>query len=198
VRRWRVWAIEGAILIVAVALTWALPRHLAFTAIAENLAQDFRAGYFAEPEPTHPDIVVVAITEDTLAKFPYRFPVDRAFLADLLNTLNGIGVKAVGFDILFDQETEPEKDAALREALLNAKMPVIVGWTDRETGLTEAQAEFQQEYLQGIRAAYSNTLKDVSDSTIRRIFPGRNDEDGQFRPAFPAAIAAALDRKSVV
>lgn len=194
-RRWRVWAVEAAILLVAVALTWALPRHLAFTAIAENLAQDFRAGYFAEPEPTHPDIVVVAITEDTLAKFPYRFPVDRAFLADLLNTLNGIGVKAVAFDILFDQATEPEKDAAFREALLNAKMPVIVGWTDRETGLTDAQAEFQQEYLQGIRAAYSNTLKDVSDSTIRRVFPGRNDEDGQFRPAFPAAIAAVLGAK---
>lgn len=191
-KRIRVWGFELALLLAAVALAWALPRHLAFTAIAENWAQDFRASYYAPHEPTHPEIVVVAITEDTLARFPYRFPVDRGFLAQLMKYFKEAGVKLVAFDILFDQPTEAAKDAAFREAALAFPTPVITGWTDRQTGLTEKQWAFQHEFLKGMLPAWSNTLKDVSDSTIRRIFPGREEEDGSYRLAFGPAIAKQL------
>ena len=51
-----------------------------------------------------------------MTQFPYRSPVDRAFLANLLKTLEKKGAKAIGVDVLFDQPTEPEKDALLKQA----------------------------------------------------------------------------------
>ncbi|MFU8778859.1 MAG: TRAP transporter large permease, partial [Roseovarius sp.] len=39
---------------------------------------------------------ILAVTEDTLARFPYRSPVDRDFLADLLELLGDAGAAAVG------------------------------------------------------------------------------------------------------
>lgn len=175
-----------------VAMAVLLPRHVAFTAVAENWAADSRATLFAVASPPHPQVVVLAITEDTLALFPYRFPVDRGFLAGLVDSLGAVGAKAVGFDILFDQATEPAKDQAFRAAVARFPGPVVVGWTDRETGLTERQAEFQASYLDGIPAGYSNTLKDVSDSTIRRAFPGRIGPDGAYRPGFVPLLARTL------
>lgn len=188
----RRWLLDLCMLACVTGLALVLPTHVAFVAVAENWAADNRATLFAKPSPQHPRLVLLTITEDTLAAFPYRFPVDRGFLASLLDHLAAAGARAVGIDILFDQPTEQAKDAAFREAAQRFPGPVVVGWTDRETGLTERQWEFQTNYLEGVRAAYSNTLTDVSDSTIRRIFPGRMQEDGSFRRGFVPAIAEAL------
>ena len=108
-----------------VAMAVLLPRHVAFTAVAENWAADSRATLFAVASPPHPQVVVLAITEDTLALFPYRFPVDRGFLAGLVDSLGAVGAKAVGFDILFDQATEPAKDQAFRAAVARFPGPVV-------------------------------------------------------------------------
>jgi len=188
----KAWLIEAVMLAAVVLFAVLLPRHVAFTAVAENWAADSRATLFAKHRPQDADVVVLTITEDTLGLFPYRFPVDRAFLAQLIDQLGAAGARAVGFDILFDQGTEPAKDQAFLEAAKRFPGTLVVGWTDRATGLTERQAEFQGAFLQGIKAGYSNTLKDVSDSTIRRAFPGRADPDGQFRLGFVPLIAKAL------
>lgn len=185
-------ALDLAMLAGVTLLMLVMPRHVAFVAVAENWAADSRATLFARPSPPHPDIVLLTITEDTLATFPYRFPVDRGFLAGLLDFLGATGARAVGLDILFDQPTEAAKDDAFRAAAQRFPGTLLVGWTDRDTGLTQRQAEFQAHFLSGIGAAYSNTLKDVSDSTIRRIFPGRVDEGGGYRPGFVPALAAAM------
>lgn len=186
------WLLDAAMVVSVTLLILVMPRHIAFVAVAENWAADSRATLFAKPSPPHPDIVLLSITEDTLATFPYRFPVDRGFLAGLVDHLGAAGAKAIGLDILFDQPTEPGKDAAFREAARRFPGKLVVGWTDRETGLTPRQADFQASYLDGIAAAYSNTLKDVSDSTIRRMFPGRTDSDGQYRLGFVPALATAM------
>jgi class 3 adenylate cyclase/CHASE2 domain-containing sensor protein len=192
VRRWKPWLVEAAMVVVTVAMAVLLPRHVAFTAVAENWAADSRATLFAVPQPPHSQVVVVAITEDTLAQFPYRFPVNRGFLANLVDGLGAAGARAIGFDVLFDQATEAAKDQAFRDAVARFPGLVVAGWTDRETGLTERQADFQAHYLDGIRAGYSNTLKDVSDSTIRRAFPGREGGDGAYRPGFVPLLAREL------
>ena len=97
-----------------------MTRIVAILAFDEMEALDF-AGPFevftTAPEPQNKDVVVLTLTEDTLAQFPYRSPVDRAFLAELIRTVDAAGARAIGFDVLFDQPTEPEKDAALAAAL---------------------------------------------------------------------------------
>ncbi len=44
-----------------------IPRALPMVATGENWLRDFRFGALARPRPQNPDVLVVAITEDTLA-----------------------------------------------------------------------------------------------------------------------------------
>ncbi|MSO77880.1 MAG: adenylate/guanylate cyclase domain-containing protein [Alphaproteobacteria bacterium] len=166
-------------------------RTLPILNIAENWAADWLTVLFEPFAPQHPDNLLLAITENTLARFPFRSPVDRAFLADIIQTLTARQVKAIGLDILFDQPTVPEADAAFQAAVKAAPMPVIVGWTDRATHLTERQYQFQQDYLAGIRAGFVNMLKDGGDGTVRNAFPGRDEATG-WRPSFAGQIAQGV------
>src|SRR5687768_13620531 len=93
-------------------------RTLPMFDVAENWAGDWIANVAGEGRPQHPDIVIVSITEQTLARFPFRSPVERTFLAEVLRTLATRNVRAVGLDILFDQPTIAESDAAFRSTAL--------------------------------------------------------------------------------
>ncbi|MGH6660687.1 MAG: hypothetical protein ACREB6_04060, partial [Rhodospirillales bacterium] len=63
-----------------VAVAWAaglwLPPLLPMLKAAENFLADFRFATLTRPEPQNGDVVVVAITEETLATLPYREPLD--------------------------------------------------------------------------------------------------------------------------
>ncbi len=83
----------------------------------ENWFGDLRIALATPRESPPPDILVLTITDDTLSGFPYRSPVNRAFLAELVELLSDRGARAIGLDILFDQPTEPAADQALAQAL---------------------------------------------------------------------------------
>jgi adenylate cyclase len=185
--------LAGAFIIVFTALVAAGQRTVPVIDAAENYVGDLMSSIFEPFEPQHRDVVVLSVTEKTLAKFPFRSPIDRKFLADTLNTLARLKARAVGLDILFDQPTIAEADAAFREAALNFPGPLVVAWTDRATGLTEAQYGFQQKYLDGIRAGFV-TMPADPDGTVRNAFPGR-EENGVWRPSFAATLAEALGKQ---
>ncbi|MCC2110724.1 MAG: CHASE2 domain-containing protein, partial [Hyphomicrobiales bacterium] len=77
--------------------------------------------------PPTAEIVIVAIDEDTLAKLPYRSPVDRSFLAGLIRRIDSGKTLAIGLDLLFDQPSEPQKDAELAAAIGAAETRVVLG-----------------------------------------------------------------------
>ncbi len=183
----------AAIWLVATGLALVLPRVFNVAQLVEDWIGDFRAVVLSPHEPRHPDIVILAITEDTLAAFPYRSPFDRAYLAEVLERLAGHGVRAVGIDALFDQPSEPDKDARLRETLRRFPAPLVVGWGGAAEQLTEKQLAFQRDYLAGIRHGYSNMARGGHDGVVRDVFPGRDDGAG-WTPGFAAAIAAALGK----
>ena len=190
-RGWRGLLIKGGLLLVTVFLSVMSPRYINFVAVSENWASDLRVHLLNPPKEQHPDIVIVTITEETLATLPYRSPVDRGFLAELVESLIAKNVRAIGLDILFDQSTEAAKDERLRSVLANNATPVVVGWTDMATGLTERQFEYQKAYLSDIRRGYSNLLKDNVDGTVRFMFPGRV-VDGRFEKSFTGEIATSI------
>ena len=192
-RGWRGLGIKAALWCITVLLALASPRYVPFVQVTENWASDMRVYALSPPKAQHPEIVIVALTEDTLSALPYRSPVDRGFLADLIEALIAKNAKAIGLDILFDQATETGKDARLRTLMASSKVPIVAGWTDKATGLTDRQVAYQKEYLEGIRRGYSNLLKDPEDGTVRFMFPGRNI-DGRFEKSFTGEIAASLNR----
>ncbi len=183
----------AAIWLAAAALGTALPRVFTVAELVENWIADLRMVVLAPLEPRHPDIVLLGITEDTLAQFPYRSPVDRAFLSDVLGQLAERRVRAVGIDLLFDQPSEPAKDAGLRETLRRLPVPVVTGWGSAAEHLTERQLAFQRGFLGDIRHGRSNLDRGGHDGVVRELSPGRDDGAG-WTPGFAAAIALALGK----
>ena len=90
---------------------------------------------FSEPAAAQDNrISLVAIDEATMASLPYRSPVDRGLLAQIVGLLDAAGARAIGIDVLLDQPTEPEKDASLAAAIaltwINANIEPSLYTTD--------------------------------------------------------------------
>jgi class 3 adenylate cyclase/CHASE2 domain-containing sensor protein len=166
------------------------PRVIPFLAAAEQWLVDLRVTRLSKAEPQHDRIIVVAINEESLARLPYRSPIDRAFLADLLRRLDAAEPAAIGIDILFDQPTEPEKDAVLRQTLDTLRNPAVLALADQADGLTARQADFLATFDQGLKLGWVTLLTDTYDGVPRWIYGGRRWRDRQIA-SFPAAVVSA-------
>jgi len=181
-----------AIILATTLLSAFLPRIVPGVQLVENWLSDIRFSVLTQPQPVDPRIVIAAINEDTLATFPYRSPLDRGFLIDLLNYLSTANVRAVGIDILFDQPTEKEKDLALKKVIADYPVPVIVADTGNRDILTKSQKTYLTNFNNGLITGDANLIKDTTDGTVRGLYVQRPG----FKPrqlGFAAAIMAALN-----
>ncbi len=153
-------------------------QFLPFLQLAESTASDLRVAYLTPPMAQARDIVVVAITEDTLARLAYRSPIDRQFLADLLDDVHRKGARFVVLDILLDQATEPDKDEMLRNALTRYADTVVVATADASDGLTPAQVSFQERFLAGIDTGLARVYHDPSNGVVRAVHLAGSEESG--------------------
>ena len=142
---------------------------------AEKTAADIRLAAFQPPMPQSKDIVIAAITEETLTQFPYRSPVDREFLATLLKALDAKGAKLIGVDVLFDQTTEPAKDALLRKTLRELKTPTFISYTNTPNMVNEEQLAYLNDFVPEPMRAAANLATDPHDGSVRWVFPGLKD-----------------------
>ena len=122
------------------------------------------------------DIVIVELRESSLENLAYRSPIDRDFMASLIEKLVSANAKAIGVDFLFDQPTELEKDKRLRAVLEKSADKVVVATGTAEDGLTEAQVAFQESYLEGIPTASVVLAKDWQDGIVRHYDRGSNPQ----------------------
>ena len=99
-----------------------------------------------------------------MATLPYRSPIDRGFLAELLGVIAAAGPRAVGIDLLFDQPTEASKDAALGAQVRGLSVPLVVAWADQSDRLTKAQTDFMEGLPEGIEQG----LHQPADRSRRR------------------------------
>ncbi len=176
----------------ATGLSWLLMEKLSVLGIMERWISDVRIASLAPPQPQHPDIIVVTITEETLQRFPYRSPLDRKFLADLLQNLADKKVRGVLLDMLLDQPTEPEKDDLLKRVIAEYEIPLAVSYVDSRNLLTADQLAYVNSYVPKERLGLANLRKDPLDDTVRHIFPGKVGEDGSFTPGVVRLLAAKL------
>ena len=142
-----------------------------------------------------PDIVIVAITEDTLWNFPYRSPINRAFVNTLLKAIAAKGPRVIGVDLLFDQPTEPASDAALRQTLRTLSVPLIVSYTDSAAVEDAGQVAYLDDFVPKSERAYTNIGTDQFDM-VRWIYPGRKTHDGQYVMSFARALVAKVGVKT--
>jgi adenylate cyclase len=180
------------IAIFAASATWSVFHFFPFLAATERWTVDFRIANLSPPEPQHPDIVLAAITEETLAQFPYRSPVDREFLAKTLRVLEAKGAKALLIDVLFDQETEPEKDDMLRETLAALKIPFAISYSDSPLYVTEDQLEYLNDFVKPEWRGLADIEPDIRDGIIRFIPGARVVKDGLDTVNVAARVAELL------
>lgn len=147
-----------------------LTRYATVLILAENWVGDFKTAYFQQESPTHPDIVILKITEETLSSFPYRSPVDRRFLADTLSMLERHQVRGVFVDILIDQPTEADKDAALKSVIDEYRRPLVFSYADDAMLLSERQITYMSAFIPPEVRGLANLVKDDRDGIVREIY----------------------------
>lgn len=176
-----------AVLLVAVAAL-GLPRLLPPLAIAARLADDLTLARLPPAVPQHERIVIVGITEATLATLACRSPIDRRFLAGLIDRLERAGVAAIGLDVLIDGPTLPDADAALRQRLGTARVPVVLIDAHDATPLAPEQRAHLASFLDGLDHGYANLVKERLDGTVRWHEPRLPTGEA----SFPARLASRL------
>lgn len=137
--------------------SWVLPDGIVPTPItseAERAFYDQRAYYAADLVDQDSRIVLVAYTDQTLINARKRSPLDRGLLARTLRNLDGMGAKAIGIDILFDQPQD--EDAELLATLKAMRTPVAVAYANVATNQDDVVYE-QQQYLDSFQAELAGT-----------------------------------------
>jgi class 3 adenylate cyclase/CHASE2 domain-containing sensor protein len=187
--------VPAAVALVVALLSMLAVDRIGFFTDADRFVQDSEIAHKPYGEPQDPDIVIVAITEDTLARFTYRKPIDRGFLNTLLQSLAAKGPRAIGVDILFDQPTEPEKDAALRKTLHTLRIPLVVSYAGRSVE-TPAQLSYLDGFVPRPARALANIGTDQTD-TVRWILPGEPGGTMSFARAMAAAAGVPTSAERV-
>jgi class 3 adenylate cyclase/CHASE2 domain-containing sensor protein len=175
--------------VVSIAVALASVQPPSPLAAAERLFDAVSFRYWGPLRAPDPNVVVIGITEDTLAEFPYRSPIDRGFLAQVIDALASKGVSAVGLDVVLDRPTEPAKDEALRRALTRSDIPVVAITISSDTPLPADRRLFLTGFLAGVRTGDANLARDRLDDVVRTHVPAHPVSGF---PSFPASIAAAL------
>jgi adenylate cyclase len=182
-------ACVALILIASIAAALVVTRPPSPLAAAERLFEAVAFRFLGPLPPPDPNVVVIGITEETLAAFPYRSPIDRGFLADVIDALARKGVVAVGLDVVLDRPTEPAKDDALHRALTRSDVPVVAISIAPDTTMPADRRRFLNGFLIGVRTGDANLARDRFDDVVRDHVP-LHPVTGL--ASFPAAIAQAL------
>ncbi|MCG8544285.1 MAG: CHASE2 domain-containing protein, partial [Alphaproteobacteria bacterium] len=168
-----------------------LPYGVAGLRGLEYAAEDARRGWFRTPEPPDPNVVLVTVTEETLRRFPYRDPVDRGFLADLLHNLAEASPRAIGLSLDLTDPSEPAKDARLRETLHSLPVPLVVAVPADRSRLSDAQRRFLDDITTELRTGLRLVGTDAASGVVRWNQP-HGLADGARHPSFAAALAKSV------
>lgn len=175
--------------------SWELPiriegAHVRLPVIsdAERSLYDVRAFINAPQVEQDERIQIVAYDDQTLIAARKRSPLDRGLLARALRNLDGMGAKAIGIDILFDQPQD--EDDELVTTLRAMKTPVFVAYADisgnRDDIIYEQQA-FLDSFigrLAGSKVGAASIRIDYGDG-VARSWPDHP-------PGLPPLMAMAM------
>ena len=184
------WKIFVAIIVPVALLSYVLSTALPFLRQIENWSRDFRIVTLVSPAPQNGDIVLILVTEDTLARFPYRSPVDRGMLADVVQFAYAAGARAIGIDILFDQPSEACKDERILALLKSARTPTVVAGVLGQANLTDRQRTYLDGFIGALPHGFVNISTDRIDGVVRDAL--MRDGESPVQSSFSATIASML------
>ena len=135
----------------------------------EHSLADFRTLLLSDrAERTSADVAIVGIDENALEGLPYMSPVDRAYLADLIQRIDRAEPRAIVVDLVFDRPTEPLKDQALASVLARASSPIILS---RPASGQALDPDFQNRFLSTANRPTGDTVVTTTMDDVVRHLP---------------------------
>jgi CHASE2 domain-containing sensor protein len=112
----------------------------------EHWSSDLLTAHFSKTAKSQDqDIILVYISETTLADQPYLSPIDREVVAKLVHAIDQAGAKVIGLDLILDRKSETAKDEQLINTIKHADAKIVLGVVDPPEGLETL--EFQSNTL---------------------------------------------------
>jgi adenylate cyclase len=162
---------------------------------AERALYDYRFLNTAERTLEQDDrIVLVTFDDQTLEMLGKRSPLDRQMLARALRAIDRMQPRAIGIDILIDQQ-QPE-DSELIETFRAMRTPTFLGFasSNPDYGNPDQMEYWQEQFLTAflgqiasgpVRPASIKTEPDLADGVIRRW----GGQDRRLPPLFSNALS---------
>jgi adenylate cyclase len=142
---------------------------------AERALYDIRHVYSAPTVDQDTRITMVVYNDDTLIDTKKRSPLDRAVLARALQTLDQMGAKGIGIDILFDQPQD--EDAALVQTFRAMKTPTHIAYANiatTENTISYRQQAFLDGFIKQLRGSNTHPASirfEVDSDNVARSWP---------------------------
>lgn len=147
----------------------------------------------ARPVAPHPDIVIAAIDDFSLAWNPSRWPWPRRDLAEIVNWLNAAGARVIGVDIfLFEPDSDPQGDLALAEALRQAEFSAGVLQVTRDPSLGTETLHLPLPLYRQVFDGLGITAVRADEDAVLRAVPACDSFDGQVFCHWAFALARSL------
>jgi adenylate cyclase len=119
-------------------------------------------------EPSPPNVVVVEIDDVTLDELDTQWPFPRSFHAELIDRLRRAGAATIAYDIQFTEQTRPQEDNALIQAVARAGNVVLATTEVDRRGRSNVFGG--EEVLRQIGARAGNTVLDPdTGGVLRRV-----------------------------
>ncbi|MBI3315891.1 MAG: diguanylate cyclase [Candidatus Omnitrophica bacterium] len=160
---------RGAIILGALILTLAL-YHWDILKRFEYVTYDYRCILRGDRAPD-PRVVVIEISDDSVTKIG-RWPWERSWHATLVKILEKLEARAVIFDVIFSEPSDPAKDAVFSQAIQESNRVYLAEVAETqgqagETAMLKSLPEFSGHAKGG---GHINLEADV-DGVMRRISP---------------------------
>jgi CHASE2 domain-containing sensor protein len=196
------WNFFGAVIFAALitaVVTWLdIDHYLLFLEAPDKFIYDWKVSLLSTKiDKQRNDLALVYIDDNSLADYPYRSPIDRGLLAELIRVVDRANPKAIGLDIIFDRPTEKDRDDALINSLNNVHTPVVLVATDeQERGIHKDIEFWQDRYLSRVKRSVvisspflgsEDTLFSLSDNVVRSMEPFDNTRNKKKPFAFALA-----------
>jgi len=119
--------------------------------------------------PADPAIVVVEISDDSVEKIG-RWPWSRDWHATLIRILDELGAKAIVFDVVFSEKSDPKNDAILASAIkASGKVYLAEAVQDAAPGGQGELLKSLPEFSENARGGGHINLQPDIDGVMRRI-----------------------------
>lgn len=142
-------------------------------------------------QPTRPNIAVVEISDDSIAKIG-RWPWGREWHATLIRILSDLGARAIVFDVIFSEPSDPQKDELLAEAMRSSKRVYLAQVVEERPGdRARSLLTSMPQFLDASRGGGHINLRPDVDGVMRRI-PLTINVNG--RPVPQLSLKVALDQ----